>query len=151
MKKCLCALVLVLATGCYTTRVASAGASFDNLPDSEVHSDRQWFAFAGLAKLTDPAGRECQHGLATASSQYSFTDALISLGVGAVGGLATVAACKDKDTDTQIACFSAGANLASFLLASRTVHYTCEGEGVPQAPSVPVLPTPSNVTPPPQN
>lgn len=147
MKKCLGALVLVLATGCYTTRVAGAGISFDNVPESEVHSDRQWFAFAGLAKLTDPAGRECEHGLSSASSEYAFTDALISLGVGAVGGLATLAACHGKDQSTQIACFSAGANLASFLLASRTVHYTCDDQGIPAAPNVPVLPSPPNLTP----
>lgn len=147
MKKSLGALVLVLASGCYTTRVASAGASFDHLPEAEVHSDRQWFAFDGLAALTNPAGGECRHGLSTATSRYTFLDFLISTGVAAVGGVATMGACSNQSRDTQAACFIAGANLATFLLGSRTVHYTCQDDVVPPAPTDPVLPPSSNLLP----
>jgi hypothetical protein len=151
MKKLVGGLLLVLAsTGCYTTRIASAGASFDHLPPASVHEDRQWFAFGGLTKLTHSAGRECERGIATASSEYTFTDGLISLGIGAIGGLATLAACNSKDQDTQIACFSAGANLGAFFLGSRTVQYTCLDTGVPEAPNVPVLPSTDTVAPPAQ-
>jgi hypothetical protein len=124
--------VMTSQVGCYTTKVVSQAR-----PDGPSYSDRQWFTIGGLVPLSSPAGRECENGLAMAESRLSGTDWLINVGLGLAGGLVGAAACSSgPNTDPLLAlaasstCATVGSGLATFLLGSRTVEYTCaEGPG----------------------
>ena len=129
MRRMLAAAVLaVFATtqmGCYTTRVAGGVA-----PGSQVHEERQWFAILGLFPLSGAAGNECRNGVATAESQYNVVDALLILGLVAVGGIAGAVACSGTGDATTIgSCMTGAANLVPQLIQPRTVRYTCIGGG----------------------
>jgi hypothetical protein len=112
------ALLLAIGTtaGCFQTSVQTGRAS-----DGATHRDRQWFAVGGLFRLSDPAHAACPAGLARADSMLSVPDTLINAGIAVAGALAGALACDGDDG----ACATAGASLAPFLLASRTVDYEC--------------------------
>lgn len=139
MKKLPHLLTLLLLSGCFTTRVASPGFSFDTVPESAVHTDRQWFTLDGLVKLSHPAGNECPHGMVAVESGLAGTDILINLGLSLLGGTLTYAACDSNDTSARLSCAATGASLAPFLLGSRTVRYVCRDDVAP----LPVQPPPS--------
>jgi len=134
------ALVLASQTACYTTKIVT-----DRAPDtrSRSHTDRQWFTIGGLVPLSEAAGRECEHGLASAESQLSGTDILINIGLAVAGGLVGSAACSDESTENRASCVTLGTTLVPFLIGSRTVEYSCAA-----APSGGPAWAPANPTPP---
>jgi hypothetical protein len=117
----------VLVSGCYTTKVVAQQAT-----PGPQYDDRQWFTIAGLVPLSSPAGQQCPGGLATAESQFSVVDFLINVGLSVGGGVVGALACGDptdpvNDTAARAGCASIGSSLVPFLIASRTVSYTCLG------------------------
>lgn len=132
------AVLAVFATtqlGCYTTRIASGMPA-----GSQTYEERQWFAIAGLIPLSGAAGNECRNGLATAESQYNVVDALLILGLTAVGGIVGGVACGGSGDPAQIAqCAGGAANLVPLLIQPRTVRYTCVGGAATGA----VMPVPA--------
>ncbi|HWO08721.1 MAG TPA: hypothetical protein VNN80_04555 [Polyangiaceae bacterium] len=115
-------LFTLLLSGCYTTKVYTpAPASGPEL------QDRQWFTIGGLVPLSEPTGEQCPGGLARAESKLGVVDILINIGLGVAGGVVGAAICNNKSEDDQRACSFLGAGLVPFLIASRTVQYTCAG------------------------
>jgi hypothetical protein len=119
--------VFALTAGCYTTKVVAPQAT-----PGRQYDDRQWFTIGGLVPLSSPAGQQCSGGLATAESRFSGGDFLINIALGLAGGLAGAFACgnsTDPDIDAAVrtSCATLGASLVPFLLASRSVSYTCLG------------------------
>ncbi|AKI98689.1 hypothetical protein ATI61_10685 [Archangium gephyra] len=129
--------VMATQTACYNTRIVTRAA-----PEGAPYTDRQWFTIGGLAGLSQPAGQNCQNGLAWAESRLSGTDWLINVGLSVAGGIAGSLACANSDYGVQLSCTSAGATLVPFLLSSRTVEYTCAAGPVSDRPAY--LPPPSS-------
>jgi hypothetical protein len=126
------ALLLVAATGCFTTVIRPPGA----VVGGPTYNDRQWFTLAGLVPLSSPAGYECgSAGLSYAESSQSFVDVLLNIGLAVGGGLIGAAVCPLPDKPTadesrQYSICTAGfAGLVPFLVSSRTVTYGCNGGG----------------------
>ncbi len=128
MSKRLWTVVVALAvmstqTACFTTRITTSRSAA-----GPAYTDRQWFTLGGLASLSSPAGRECQNGVSTAESRLSGTDWLINVGLSVAGGFAGGLACAKNTNDSlipQTTCAVLGAALMPFMLASRTVEYSC--------------------------
>lgn len=113
--------VMSTQTACFTTRITTSRPA-----EGTSYTDRQWFTIGGLASLSAPAGRECQNGLSRAESKLSATDWFINLGLTVAGGVGGALACANNDDPVMMtSCASIGASLVPFLLASRTVEYTC--------------------------
>jgi hypothetical protein len=147
------ALITLLLSGCYTTKIYTGA-----IPVGPEHSDRQWFTLGGLASLSDPTGQQCPAGIARAESELAGFDVLINIGLAVAGAIGGAVACNSSGEATQSACSSAGAGLVPFLLASRTVRYTCTGPAATpgnwppppvQAPPAPYQPLPPGAPPPP--
>ena len=137
-------LATFLLGGCYTTKIYTGA-----IAAGPEMADRQWFTIGGLVPLSEPAGQACPGGLARAESQLAGFDILINIGLAIAGGVAGAAACSGSD-DAAAICGPAGASLVPFLLASRTVRYSCAG-GVtaPGAWPPPVQAPPAPYSPPP--
>ncbi len=60
-----------------------------------------------------------------ANTRLSVVDAVITFGVGLLGGAIGIAACNQSDDKANAACVSGTVALAQALLASRTVSYEC--------------------------
>ncbi len=142
-------------TACFTTRITTSRPA-----EGATYTDRQWFTIGGLAGLSSPAGRECQNGVSWAESKMSGTDWLINLGLSVAGGVAGALACANnrEGVATQVTCTFTGASLMPFLLASRTVEYSCargpnaeaRPDWMPSAPAVaqsPAAPENAEVSP----
>ena len=125
-------LVVLLSTGCYTTKVYSARPAA-----SWKRSDRQWFTVGGLVDLSDPAGQECSDGLAYAESRLAVMDWLINGALFLGGAVVGSSICNADDRDERAACVTGTAGLATFLLSSRTVSYTCAGGSLGHASALP--------------
>jgi hypothetical protein len=138
-------LATFLLGGCYTTKIYTGA-----IAAGPEMADRQWFTIGGLVPLSDPTGQACPAGLARAESQLAGFDILINIGLAIAGGVAGTLACSGSSDETRAGCTSAGAGLAPFLIASRTVRYSCAG-GVtaPGAWPPPVQAPPAPYAPPP--
>ena len=118
----LCAL---LVSGCFTTSIQTGVE-----PIGVEQSDRQFFLIGGLVDLSDPAGEDCEHGLAWAESEMAVIDVLIAIGLGIAGTAAGGFACEGIDDEAQQAsCVSGFSSFASFFFGTRTVHYQCAAPG----------------------
>ncbi len=157
----LLALLLAGNVGCYTTRVVTNAPGAHN---RTATSDRQWFTLGGLLALSNTPGRECASGVARAESGLGAVDFLITVGLMAAGGVASVMACENLGgggLERTAACGLAGATVLPFFIGSRSVTYTCAegaglfptqdapGSGAPPPPLPPVLPPPPMLLPPP--
>lgn len=123
MKNRALVLLTVILSGCYTTKVYTPAPAF-----GPEHRDRQWFTLGGLVPLSSATGEECPNGVSRAESELGAVDVLINIGLALGGGLAGAAICSKSDAD-QSACGTLGASLLPFLLATRTVQYTCARPG----------------------
>ncbi len=74
--------LLLLTTGCYSTKVYSAAR-----PTGMLYEERQWFTIGGLVPLSQPSGRECRSGFSRVESSMNATDVLINIGVAPAGRL----------------------------------------------------------------
>lgn len=114
------ASVVMAMAGCYTTQIYTPAPAED-----VVHDDRQWFFLAGLVDLSDPAGDECEAGVARMESEFDVIDGLIFVGLSAAGGVVGGFACQDiEDEAAESTCISAFQGVAH-LIGSRSVHYQC--------------------------
>lgn len=138
MKYCLGTFVLVMAaaltTGCYKTVVRSQAEP----EPGPTHRARQWFTVGGLVSLSDPAGEECENGIARAESRMAPTDILINVGLGLAGSLMGAAVCDDDaDPATYAGCVQGAGALVPFLFATRTVTYSCIAGERAELPLIP--------------
>lgn len=136
-------LVLVVSvfmlSACYTTRVVSPVR-----PATKTLESRQWFTFGGLAPLSDPAGKQCKHGLAFVDSKMGAGDWAIAAGLTLLGELIGWQACSGvEDSFGRTACSMFVSPILPFLLSSRTTSYACASK--PIAPrKKPVVSVPEN-------
>ncbi len=127
-------LAVVLLQGCFAGRVSTRAPKED-----DVEQRTQWFAFGGLAPLSDPAGGECQYGIRKAEVSIGPLDFMTSLGLALLGGLIGGVACAGTiDQNTIVACASGGSAVAVFALGSRSVEYQCAGKARGKRPPRPV-------------
>ena len=115
-------LSVIFLCGCFTTKVYSPAPQ-----SAQTTDDRQWFLLGGLIDLSDPAGAECQEGVAWQESEYTVVDALIQIGLAIVGGTVTFYTCDNIDNREEYYTCISGGNLLPWLFGSRTVHYRCKG------------------------
>jgi hypothetical protein len=122
-------LLVVAATGCYTTRIRSGTAR----SGEAVHERRQWFTVGGLVPLSSAAGGECgEDGLSYADSRLGGIDILLNIAIGVGSSLVGVAICDDgADPETYAACVSGAGALGGFLIGSRSVRYQCRASTGP--------------------
>jgi hypothetical protein len=132
------AVLALLLAGCFSTSVHAPGT----ILAGPEYSTRQWFTLGGLVGLSDAGGQECQK-IAYAKSEAAAIDVLLGVGIGIVGAMIGSGMCEKDGEDAATACAITGAQLAPFLLASRTVRYQCAAEATVQLQYVPqVAPAP---------